>query len=78
MFFTLLTALLNAGKIKLAASGVMLTGSVEQQITLLRQAWPPYPSVDEYDELDDVGMWFLAKAPAGVVWLTPDGTEIWT
>ncbi|MEF9675934.1 MULTISPECIES: DUF596 domain-containing protein [Pectobacterium] len=23
-------------------------------------------------------MWFLAKAPAGVVWITPEGQEIWT
>ncbi|WP_369878871.1 DUF596 domain-containing protein [Erwinia sp. B116] len=77
-FFVLLTALLSTGKIKLAAEGVFLPGSVEQQITLIQQAWPPYPSVDEDDELDHVGMWFLAKSPAGVVWLTPDGTEIWT
>ncbi|WP_254208098.1 DUF596 domain-containing protein [Lelliottia amnigena] len=23
-------------------------------------------------------MWFLVKAPAGIVWLTSDGQEIWT
>ncbi|UUE59911.1 DUF596 domain-containing protein [Pectobacterium aroidearum] len=23
-------------------------------------------------------MWFLAKTPEGVVWITPEGQEIWT
>ncbi|WP_308415887.1 MULTISPECIES: DUF596 domain-containing protein [Pectobacterium] len=27
---------------------------------------------------DEFGLWFLAKAPAGVVWITPEGQEIWT
>ncbi|UUE44949.1 DUF596 domain-containing protein [Pectobacterium aroidearum] len=27
---------------------------------------------------DEFGLWFLAKTPAGVVWITPEGQEIWT
>lgn len=78
IFFYFLRGLLKCGKIKLAASGRFLTGPVDQQIGKLQAAWPPYPSNDEDDDLDEYGMWFLVKSPAGVVWLTPDGKEIWT
>lgn len=78
VFFVLLTSLINEVKIKFAANGLFLSGSAEQQIQILQEAWPPYPSEDEDDDLDDYGMWFLVKAPAGVVWLTPDGRELWT
>ena len=78
IFFVLLTRLLNEKKIKLAENGIFLSGTVEQQIQVLQAAWPPYPSEDEDDDLDEYGMWFLVKAPAGVVWLTPDGGELWT
>ncbi|UXK02668.1 DUF596 domain-containing protein [Pectobacterium aroidearum] len=27
---------------------------------------------------DEFGLWFLAKTPEGVVWITPEGQEIWT
>lgn len=76
IFFVLLTRLLNEKKIKLAENGIFLSGTVEQQIQVLQAAWPPYPYED--DDLDEYGMWFLVKAPAGVVWLTPDGGELWT
>lgn len=77
-FFALLTKLLNENKIKLASKGIFLSGSIKQQIQALRAAWPPYPCEDENDDLDEYGMWFLVKAPAGIVWLTPDGKELWT
>nr|WP_230474243.1 DUF596 domain-containing protein [Dickeya zeae] len=51
---------------------------MEEQLGMLQTAWPQYPSDDEDDDLDDYGMWFLVKAPAGVVWLTSDGRELWT
>ena len=57
-------------------SSVFLTAPVEQQIKMLEEAWPAYPYED--DDLDEYGMWFLVKAPVGVVWLTPDGGELWT
>ena len=78
VFFVLLTRLLNEGKIKLATNGIFLSDTVEQQIQTLKTAWPAYPFEDESDDLDEYGMWFLVKAPAGVVWLTPDGKELWT
>ncbi|MRS90110.1 DUF596 domain-containing protein [Enterobacteriaceae bacterium RIT714] len=78
IFFELLTHLLDEKKIKLAANGVYLTGTISEQLDILKNAWPPYPSDDQDDDLDEFGMWFLVKAPAGLVWLTPDGQEVWT
>lgn len=78
VFFVILNRLLNEKKIKLAENGVFVSGTVEQQIQLLQAAWPLSPSEDEDDDLDEYGMWFLVKAPAGIVWLTPDGKELWT
>jgi len=78
VFFEFLTRLLKEKKIKLAANSVYLTGTLSEQLTLLKNAWPPYPSDDEDDDLDESGMWFLVKAPAGLVWLMPDGKEVWT
>lgn len=78
VFFSILIRLLNNKKIKLAKDGVFLPGTIEQQIQLIQAAWPPYPCKDEDDDLDEFGMWFLVKAPAGVVWISPDGKELWT
>ncbi|CAK9885723.1 MAG: hypothetical protein XXXJIFNMEKO3_02130 [Candidatus Erwinia impunctatus] len=78
VFFSLLTQLLNENKIKLATNGIFLSGTIAQQTKALQAAWPPYPCEDENNDLDEYGMWFLVKAPAGVVWLTPDGKELWT
>lgn len=78
IFFDVLSRLLYENKIKLAENGMFLSGSINEQLEMLQTAWPPYPSDDEYDDLDEFGMWFLAKAPAGVVWLTSDGREVWT
>lgn len=80
VFFCILTRLLTEKKIKLAVNGVFLSGSVEQQVLIIQAAWPPYPceDEDEDDDLDEYGMWFLVKAPAGVVWLSSDGKELWT
>ncbi|WPU25169.1 DUF596 domain-containing protein [Cedecea neteri] len=78
VFFCILTRLLTEKKIKLAVNGVFLSGSVEQQVLMIQAAWPPYPCEEEDDDLDEYGMWFLVKAPAGVVWLSSDGKELWT
>jgi len=78
VFFVILGKLLNDKKIKLATNGMFLTAPVEQQIKMLQAAWPAYPYEDEDDDLDEYGMWFLVKAPVGIVWLTPDGGELWT
>lgn len=78
IFFCILFKLLDEKRIKLANRGVLWSGSIEQQIEAIQLAWPGNPSHDENDDLDDYGMWFLAKAPCGVVWLLPDGNEIWT
>ena len=78
VFFYLIKTLLVSKNIKLAANGCYLSGSIEQQIEGLQAAWPAYPSHEEDDDLDEYGMWFLVKAPSGVVWSTPEGKEVWT
>lgn len=78
IFFTLLERLIREGHAKLASNDLFFEGTINEQIKKISDAWPPYPSEDEMDDLDDIGMWFLAKAPGGIVWITPEGQEIWT
>lgn len=49
-------------------------GDIEEQIDLIKLAWPVDP---EEDDLDGFGFWFLTTSPAGIVWLTSDGQEVW-
>ncbi|WP_374981054.1 DUF596 domain-containing protein [Pseudomonas solani] len=72
-FFSLLERLMSAGDIKLARDGVFLVGSISEQLNVLRAVWPLEPSDDDLD-----GFWFLAEAPAGLVWIDSDGKEYWT
>lgn len=74
IFIRFLRELMQSGRIRLAIDGIYLGGSVDDQLGVLRKAWPS-PSVDEEEEMY---LWFLAEAPAGVVWIADDGTEIWT
>lgn len=78
LFFDLLQQLMKSGQVRLACDGTWLTGTVEEQLKCLNVAWPQPDSDDELDNLDDTGFWFLAKAPAGLVWITADGQEVWT
>lgn len=78
LFFGLLQQLLNAGQARLARDGVFLPGTLEEQLQQLAEAWPQPDSADELDDLDETGLWFLVKAPAGLVWTMPDGQEVWT
>jgi len=74
IFLSLLGGLLQKGEIRLALKGEFLEGDVDQLLQTLRAAWP-----NSKDELEaDMGLWFLVGAPAGIVWFTPDGQEIWT
>ncbi|WP_334043429.1 DUF596 domain-containing protein [Burkholderia ambifaria] len=74
-FFSILKCLMSTGVLKLASNGAFLGGDIDEQINLLRDAWPENPGEDD---LDGFGMWFLAEAPAGVVWINVDGSEVWT
>ena len=78
IFFKILNKLMNDGYIRLASHGVFLTGTSEEQIQSIKDIWPPYPSDDEDDDLDDIGMWFYVKLDCGIVWIKPEGQEIWT
>lgn len=78
LFFHLLQQLLQEGRARLASNGHYLTGTVAEQLQCFTDAWPPSDSDDEWDNLDDAGFWFMAKAPAGLVWITSEGQEVWT
>jgi hypothetical protein len=65
---------MDHGEARLALDGAYLEGSTEEQLDILRRAWPK-----SRDELEaDMGQWFLADAPAGIVWSTPERQEIWS
>ncbi|KHK62961.1 MULTISPECIES: DUF596 domain-containing protein [Pseudomonas] len=75
IFLEVLRRLMLGGHLKLGSNGKFLSGDVDEQIDALRSAWPICP---EEDDLDGFGFWFLTTAPAGVVWLTAEGQEVWT
>lgn len=78
IFFRVLERLMKDGHIKLASNGVFLSGTIEEQIQSIKDIWPPYPSDDEDDDLDDIGMWFYVRLTCGIVWITSEGQEVWT
>jgi hypothetical protein len=74
LFLMLLGSLMHEGEIRFASGGKYLGGSAEEQLQTLRQSLPGTKA-----ELEaDMGLWFLVSAPAGIVWITSDGQEIWT
>lgn len=77
MFLDFLVELIKNNELKLASQGEFLKGSAEEQVNVLRKAWPEdiNPNIMEKDVGD---LWWIVSAPAGAVWLYPDGTEIWT
>ena len=74
IFISLLECFILAGDIKLACDGTFLSGSIPDQLNILKAAWPKEPGEDD---LDGFGFWFLAEAPAGIVWIDSDGKEFW-
>lgn len=73
LFFVFLHEQMSEGAMRLALDGVFLGGSIDEQLAQLKEAWPSADSGSE----DEMYFWFLAEAPAGVVWIDPDGTETW-
>ncbi|WP_164979838.1 DUF596 domain-containing protein [Pseudomonas aeruginosa] len=55
--------------------GLFLVGTIQDQLNVLKDAWPEYSGEDD---LDGFGLWFVTEAPAGVVWIDSDGKEFWT
>lgn len=74
LFILFLREQMSAGAMRLALNGAFLTGSIDEQLALLQRVWPSADSGGE----DEMYFWFLADAPAGVVWIDPDGVETWT
>jgi hypothetical protein len=74
VFVEILRVLLKEGAVSLALRGQYLEGSMDEQVDQLLGAWPSNPSPDD---LDGFGLWFLTEAPAGLVWHSPDGVDVW-
>jgi hypothetical protein len=75
VFFAILRALLSEGAVSLARNGILLEGSLEEQVSSFLRLWPIDPSPDD---LDGIGLWFLTVAPGGLVWHAADGVDLWT
>lgn len=75
LFFSLMKRLRLKGNIRLAHDGLFLNGTIQDQLEVLKDAWPKEP--DE-DALDGFGLWFITEAPVGVVWIDSDGEKFWT
>lgn len=74
LFFSLLSSLLRKGEIRLALDGQYIEGELEEQLQGLRLVWP----ISKHELDEDMGLWFLVSAPAGIVWIASDGPETWT
>jgi hypothetical protein len=75
-FFYLAERFMREGILKLGHGGIFLPGTIEDQLRRFQDAWP-----EEYDEnveeKDIDNLWWLVYAPAGAVWIYPDGYEEW-
>ncbi|MDR6644561.1 hypothetical protein J2X57_003804 [Luteibacter sp. 1214] len=59
----------------LARNGILLEGSLDEQVSSFLRLWPIDPSPDD---LDGIGLWFLTVAPGALVWHAADGVDLWT
>lgn len=77
MFLEFMTKIVESGELRLALKGKYLEGTPQEQIDKFRQAWPE--SYDKNDPDKDIDLlWWFCQAPAGAVWIYPDGYEEWT
>ena len=75
-FFDYLHRLLSDGKAKFGAHGEFLSGSIEEQLSMLDNIFPKDQEQMEDGSYD--GLWFLSCCPFGIVWINDDGYEDWT
>ncbi|PHM63330.1 DUF596 domain-containing protein [Xenorhabdus ishibashii] len=72
-FLEFLELLLKNGRIKLAKHGEFLAGTIDEQLTRFRVAFP-----ETEEELYD-GLWFVfEECPGGIVWILESGELYWT
>jgi hypothetical protein len=76
-FLDFLIEIIRSGELKLASYGKFIEGSPEEQIKLIRYAFPQH--IDPNDIETDFGnLWWITECPVGAVWIYPDGYEEWT
>ncbi|CAI2463156.1 DUF596 domain-containing protein [Serratia plymuthica] len=77
LFLWFIERLMNEGKVKLGSGGMLLTGTVKEQVDKFRASFPNTPEEMEYGVFN--GYWFLSDAcPAGLVWIHESGYKDWT
>lgn len=76
-FLWFIEHLMDDGKIKLGSDGLLLTGTIKEQVDKFRVSFPDTPEEMEYGAFN--GYWFLSDAcPAGIVWIHENGYLDWT
>lgn len=76
-FLEFIAELIKDGELKLASNGYFLEGEPSEQIKIFKDSFPKNPNPNK--ESEDIGyFWWLISAPAGAVWIYPDGYEEWT
>lgn len=74
-FLSIIRRLVIEGDVRLAKDDVYLSGTIDDQLDLLKKSWPNNPGEDD---LEGIGLWFLVDAPAGFVWQGLNGVQVWT
>ncbi|AEF46843.1 protein of unknown function DUF596 [Serratia sp. AS12] len=77
LFLWFIEHLMDDGKIKLGSDGLLLTGTIKEQVDKFRVSFPNTPEEMEYGAFN--GYWFLSDAcPVGIVWIHENGYLDWT
>lgn len=79
IFIEIIEKLLMENTVKLVQSetGEIIILPIVDQLKLIENNWPPYGSSNDYDDLDEFGLWFFMKCPVGIAWISSDGEYIW-
>ena len=70
-FFDYILRLFIDGKAKFGAHGEFLSGTIEEQLSMLNDIFPRDQEEMEDGSID--GLWFLSCCPFGIVWINDDG-----
>ncbi|WP_434641346.1 DUF596 domain-containing protein [Klebsiella sp. I138] len=75
-FFELLERFMTEGKVRIGKHGKFLDGSIEEQISRYRMAFPK--TEDEWKKRNEEIWFYEEDCPGGIVWIHENGYEDWT
>ncbi|MGE0970614.1 DUF596 domain-containing protein [Klebsiella sp. WOUb02] len=75
-FFELLGRFLDEGKIRIGKHGKFLDGSIDEQISRYKIAFPK--TEDEWKKKNEEIWFYEEDCPGGIVWIHENGYEDWT